>query len=496
MHPNIIQGGMGIAVSNWNLAKTVSMTGQLGVVSGTAINSVLVRRLQDGDLDGNMRRAMQAFPSQSIANKILESYFIEGGRKDKQPYKRAPMYSLESPLALQQLTVVSSFVEVWLAKEGHTGVVGLNLLEKIQLPNLACLYGAMLADVDYVIMGAGIPREIPGALDLLSENQTASLKIFVVGAEQDSVTYFRPQEVMEDTILKALKRPFFFPIVSSAILAANLKKKSTGRVDGFIVEGPLAGGHNAPPRGPMKLNEAGEPIYGERDVVSLEDMKALELPFWMAGYYATPEKLAEVQSLGAHGIQVGTLFAFCDESGVALEHRQHAINDILTQAAPEGGWIFTDPRSSPTSFPFKAAKLSWTISDEGLYLERKRICDLGYLRHGYQKEDGSMGQRCPAEPVKDYVRKGGLEEDTVGRKCLCNALMADVGMGQIQAGGIEERPLLTAGDDLNNIARMMKPGKKSYGAKDVIAYLLSRELPLISSKTLSNDLGPERSAEL
>lgn len=472
-HPVIIQGGMGIAVSDWKLAKSVSQTGQLGVVSGTAINSVLVRRLQDGDAEGNTRRALKAFPSQDIANKILETYFIEGGKPADKPYKRAPMYSINSPKALLQLTVAACFVEVWLAREGHNGKVGLNLLEKIQLPNLACLYGALLADVDYVIMGAGIPREIPGALDLLSQNQTATLKIPVMGMEGDAVMSFNPQEVMENTPLVPLKRPFFFPIVSSAVLANNLKKKSTGRVDGFIVEGPLAGGHNAPPRGPMKLNERGEPIYGERDAVDLADMKALELPFWMAGHYATPEKLKEVQAQGAHGIQVGTLFAFSDESGVKLEHREKAIAEIMSKPAPEGGWIFTDPRSSPTNFPFKAARLPGTISEEALYLQRQRICDLGYLRHAYLKDDGTIGQRCPAEPVKDYVKKGGLEEDTVGRKCLCNALMADVGMGQIQANGQAELPLLTAGDDLNNIVRMIKPGQKSYSAKDVIQYLLA-----------------------
>lgn len=472
-HPIIIQGGMGIAVSDWKLAKTVSQTGQLGVVSGTAINSVMVRRLQDGDLEGDTRRALKAFPSQDIANKILETYFIEGGKPKDKPYKRAPMYAINSPKALLQLTVAACFVEVWLAREGHNGKVGLNLLEKIQLPNLACLYGALLAGVSYVIMGAGIPREIPGALDLLSQNQTASLKIPVVGAEEDAVTYFDPKDVMENTELKPLHRPFFFPIVSSAVLANNLKKKSTGRVDGFIVEGPLAGGHNAPPRGPMKLNERGEPIYGERDAVDLADMKALELPFWMAGYYATPEKLKEVQAQGAHGIQVGTLFAFSEESGVKPAFREKTIAEIVNNPAPEGGWIFTDPRSSPTNFPFKAARLPGTVSEEGLYLQRQRICDLGYLRHAYKKEDGTVGQRCPAEPVKDYVKKGGLEEDTVGRKCLCNALMADIGMGQIQACGKPELPLLTAGDDLNNVVRMLKPGKTSYSAKDVIEYLLA-----------------------
>lgn len=474
-HPILIQGGMGIAVSDWKLARTVSLTGQLGIVSGTAINSVLVRRLQDGDLDGNTRRALKAFPSQTIAQKIIDTFFIEGGRPKGQPYKRALMYNVVSPVALLQQTVAACFVEVWLAKEGHCGVVGVNLLEKIHLPNLACLYGAMLADTDYVIMGAGIPREIPGVLDLLAENKKASLKVPVAGGE-DALTYFDPQVVMEGMELKPLKRPYFFPIVSSATLALNLKKKSTGRVDGFIVEGPLAGGHNAPPRGQMQLNERGEPIYGVRDQVDLADMAALELPFWMAGDYATPDKMKAVRDQGAHGIQVGTLFAFSEESGVDRTLRLDAIKTILNTNPPDGGWIFTDPRSSPTGFPFKAARLPGSISEKANYLNRKRICDLGYLRHTYKKPDGTLGQRCPAEPVADYIKKGGLEEDTVGRKCLCNALMADIGMAQIQADGTPEIHLLTAGDDLNNIGRLVKQGQGTYGATDVIGYLLGPEV--------------------
>ncbi|MBL7544192.1 MAG: nitronate monooxygenase [Bdellovibrionaceae bacterium] len=475
-HPILIQGGMGIAVSDWKLARTVSQTGQLGIVSGTAIDSVMVRRLQDGDKGGHIRRALAAFPSQAIAQKILTTYFIEGGRPEGQPYKRQPMFNIVSPVALLQLNVASSFTEVWLAAEGHSGLVGINLLEKIHLPTLSCLYGAMLANVDYVIMGAGIPREIPGVLDLFSENKKAGLKVPVEGAVEGTVTYFDPAVVMEGMELKALKRPYFFPIVSSATLALNLKKKSTGRVDGFIVEGPLAGGHNAPPRGQMQLNERGEPIYGPRDEVSLADMAALGLPFWMAGDYATPEKMQTVRNQGAHGIQVGTLFAFSDESGIDRNLRLDAIKTILTTQPPEGGWIFTDPRSSPTGFPFKATRLPGSISEKDSYLGRKRICDLGYLRHSYQKPDGTVGQRCPAEPVADYLKKGGAEEDTVGRKCLCNALMADIGMPQIQAGGVKELHLLTAGDDLNNIGRLVKKGHGTYSALDVISYLLGPEV--------------------
>jgi nitronate monooxygenase len=473
-HPVLIQGGMGIAVSGWKLAKTVSTFGQLGVVSGTAINSVLVRRLQDGDLQGDIRRAMKAFPVPAIAEQILNQYFINGGKSAVASYKRSPMFAMQPTKALLQLNVVASFVEVFLAKEGHGNPVGFNLLEKVLLPNLSALYGAMLAGADYVIMGAGIPREIPGALDLMAEHKPAQLKVPVAESDPGDcfVTTFNPVDVMEGAVLPKLKRPYFLPIVSSSTLAKNLKNKATGEINGFIVESPLAGGHNAPPRGPTKLSELGEPIYGERDVVDLDEMKALGLPFWMAGFYATPEKLAEVQAQGAQGIQVGTLFAFCQESGLDETLRREVIGLVQKKDLPVNGFIFTDPRSSPTGFPFKAVRMKHTLSETKNYESRQRICDLGYLRHAYKKADGGVGQRCPAEPVADFVKKQGDIAETVGRKCLCNALMADIGLPQTQSSGDIELSLMTAGDDLNLLSRILKPGAASYSATDVFKYLL------------------------
>ena len=46
---------MGAGVSSWRLARVVSRLGQLGVVSGTALDQILVRRLQAGDPDGQVR---------------------------------------------------------------------------------------------------------------------------------------------------------------------------------------------------------------------------------------------------------------------------------------------------------------------------------------------------------------------------------------------------------------------------------------------------------
>ncbi len=477
----IIQGGMGVAVSDWRLARAVASYGQLGVVSGTGIDTVLVRRLQDGDPAGVIRRAMASFPFQDLVRSVLHQYFLPDGRAPGKGYKLAPRPGVTGrrPTLQQALAMLGSYVEVFLAKEGHPGKVGINLLTKVQLPNLASLYGAMLAGVDYVLMGAGIPREIPGALDRLAQHLPAKLKLDLSPAERTDpdatevpTVDFVPENFGADGG-RPLERPAFLPIVASHSLAGVLQKKASGSIEGFVVEGPTAGGHNAPPRGKSTYDETGQPVYGERDLVDLEKMRDLGLPFWLAGGYGSHEGLEEALAQGAAGIQVGTLFAYCRESGIATELKAR----VLDQLVAGRGTVRTDPRASPTGFPFKVVSLDGSLSDEAVYGARRRICDLGYLREAYQTTDGSVGFRCPAEPVEDYVRKGGDAADTVGRKCLCNALLADIGAGQVRKGGSRELPLLTSGDDLATVTRLLRPGRSTYGAADVLAFLLGTTAP-------------------
>lgn len=469
--PAIIQGGMGIAVSDWRLARAVSLAGQLGVISGTSIDTVLVRRLQDGDPGGDVRRAMAAFPIPGVAEEILEKYFLPNGREPGQHYKLLSMHRAKVSAARDQVVMLANFVEVHLAREGHDGLVGINLLTKVQMPNLPSLYGAMLAGVQYVLMGAGIPKEIPGVLDAFAEHRPASLKLDVEDEQPGLAAElnFDPMMHWGQHTPIALTRPRFLAIIASNSLATMLTRKASGYVDGFIIEGPTAGGHNAPPRGQMTLNDAGEPLYGPRDEVNLPQMVELGRPFWIAGGAGAPGALQAAQAAGAAGIQVGTLFAYSEESGLAAEYK----HSVLDHAARGEVNVRTDPLASPTGYPFKVVQ--WAEDPTGGRPEpRVRNCDLGYLRVAYRRDDGRLGYRCAAEPVDDYLSKGGSLEATTSRRCLCNALMADIGLPQVTADGGNEPPLVTSGDDLMTIGKFLGD-RTRYNANDVISYLLGHE---------------------
>ena len=491
-HFKIIQGGMGAAVSSWKLASAVAKLGQLGVVSGTGLPVLLARQLQAGDLDGSYRRALTRFPFPHVAKRILDRYFIEGGKPANAPFILTPMPLFDESQHAIELTVAGNFAEVFLAKENHAGVIGINYLEKIQLQHLPAIFGAMLAHIDYILMGAGIPRFIPGVLDNFAKGLPASYPIDVDQPEgqprKEFLSHFSPAHFIASAqtpgpesrtpnpeplaaqlpSIFPLPRPNFYGIISSATLAMTLARKSNGAVQGFIIEGKTAGGHNAPPRGPLQLNERGEPVYGPRDIPDLDKIKELNLPFFLAGGYGRPGKLAEALEMGAAGIQVGTAFAFCDESGLDPEIKRIA----LAKARAGTADIFTDPLASPTGFPIKIMRLDGSLSDAPCYDERPRICDVGFLRRPFLNKDGNIAYRCPAEPVDQYVKKGGNEADTAGRKCLCNALMANVSFPQIRPDSLE-LPLVTAGDDAAIIHQLLPDNRPNYSAADVIRLLLA-----------------------
>lgn len=455
---------MGLGVSNWRLAKSVSIQGQMGVVSGAALDSILVRRLQLGDKGGHIRRALSHFPWQDMANRLLDKYFIEGGKAPDAPFKLVPMPIVEIRPEAAELVILGNFVEVFLAKEGHDGLVGINYLAKIQLPTLPAIFGSMLANVDYVIMGAGIPLTVPGTLDSLARWEPARHKLEIHEGARPGGLYseFDPNDYCSGN-RPELNRPKFLPIISSDILAKTMIRKATGSVEGFIVEHYSAGGHNAPPRKKVQ-----PPAYGDKDIPNLAKIRDHGLPFWLAGGYASPAKLQEAKDHGATGIQVGTAFALCDESGIMPGIKREVLH-LRTSGELE---IFTDFNASPTGYPFKLIHLKGSLGPHN-DTRKRRVCDIGYLRQLYfQDSESRVRYRCPGEPVDTFINKGGESEEVLGRQCLCNGLLATVGLGQVSEEGCEV-PLITAGEDFSFVEHILKPGSDSYSAKEVIDYLLS-----------------------
>lgn len=466
----IIQGGMGIHMSSWKLAKAVSLKGQLGVVSGTAIDAVVARKLQLGDLDGNIRRALEHCPLKGVAQRVKERFYVEGGKDAGAPFKDLGSWSLPMTRARIELMIAANFVEVYLAREGHDGPIGINYLEKIQLPALPSLFGAMLAGVHVVLMGAGVPAAIPEILDLLAAGKEASM---VIGVEANAaldvpaaIVRLDPSEYA-DGVLPVLQRPRFIGIVSSDTIARSLEKRAPGGVDGYVIEHHTAGGHNAPPRRDRTVQDDVAIAYGPKDNPDFEKIRRIGKPYWLGGGYASPEGLARALSEGATGIQVGTPFAYSNESEMNPELKSEVIRQVLAGTVR----VETSFDASPTGYPFKLVQMEGHHLVTDSIEPRHRVCDMGYLRTAYRKDDGSIGWRCGAEPVASYVAKGGKEEETRNKVCLCNGLMSVVGLGQVRKG-VVELPVLTSGDELVRIGRFVKQGQSGYSASDVIDYIL------------------------
>ena len=191
-------------------------------------------------------------------------------------------------------------------------------------------------------------------LDAFAAGQAGSYPLSVSGAQPDDdcMMRFDPQEFF-GVPMPPLERPYFLAIISSNTLATTMVRRSNGKVDGFVIEGPSAGGHNAPPRGQLVLSEKGEAVYGERDRVDLEKIRQIGVPFWLAGSYGTPEKIVEALELGATGVQVGTAFAFCEESGLREDYKSTLIKKI------ERGEASASPIRRPRPQVFLSRRRNW-----------------------------------------------------------------------------------------------------------------------------------------
>lgn len=471
----IIQGGMGVGVSNYILAKEVAINEGLGVTSGVALETVMIRRLQNGDKNGDIRFALKQFPDEEFSRWIVDTYFISEGKKTNEKYLPTPFpqfkLNTDNTLSLKndtltKLIVAANFVEVYLAKQGHNNPIGINYLYKIRYSIMPAVYGAMLANVDAILIGAGFAKEIPDAITSLLENDNTQLSVPIINNTDQNICFnpkkfFNTEEI--NKVLSKLNRPKFF-----GILTNHMGLKVLSNADAYIFEGNSAGGHNAPARS-KSLNNKGEPDYGIKDEMDYQLLKMLLdqnaektgiiQPYWLAGSYS--KRLREAQKHGAKGIQVGTPFAFCKESGIDATLKSKLLQQIM-----DGAEVFTSPSASSSGFPFKVFQSPDTLSNPEIYNSRKRICDLGYLVELYNAKGNT---RCPSENISNYIKKGGDEKDTIDKVCLCNSLPATIGLGSPG-----EMPIVTTGTDLSPVKDLVKLHGLNYSVKNVIDYILER----------------------
>jgi nitronate monooxygenase len=504
----LIQGGMGVYVSNWRLARAVAMASPgatAGTVSGTALDVVYVRLLQLGDPGGHARRALAAFDSTfgtTIGRTICDRYFIAGGKAPDARFKGAPMHIIHAqhelpsthepagdpisvPLQLAEdvveLLIATGFAEVWLAKQGHRGAIFINFLNKIELPLIYVLYGAMLAGVDGVVVGAGNPDGLPTLCSQLADHAAVTKQLAVLYQDTDETftLAFDPSQLCDGAFARQpLKRPAFLAIVALDGLVQTLAQSVSEAPDGFIIEHHTAGGHNANPTGPLRQDALGQPLYGEQDEPDLAAIGNVGLPFWLAGGYGSHEKLQEALAAGAVGVQTGSIFALAEESGMRPEYRL-AILQALRNGTDDATLVRTT-LFSPTGFAFKVVQLKATLAEQAVFEARHRVCDIGLLQQLGVSKAGADGerklfQRCAAGPIEGYVHKRGLERNTEGRRCLCNGLLACVGLGQIRelhGEHLEEPAIVTLGNHLDGIRRLSRQGQTHYWAAEVVADIL------------------------
>jgi nitronate monooxygenase len=458
--PRIIQGGLETMVATWPLARAVARAGQLGVVAGALLPVIMARRLQLGDPGGHLRRAFGQFPFPAVARRVWKHWFVPGGKPEPEPFAPLRPPRLEEDPELAELAVQAGFTEVFLAREGHDGPVGMHFHPSAELPLLPTMYGALLAMTPYLLIHH---RHAPTVLEqmealLLGKITGWNLPVADADSGEAPACCFNPARLTAKPP-PPLPPPHVLIVGPSARALTAARAETAGRrVAGFIWH----------PEPPTDFPEAEE----------LAALRALERPFWLAGLPPTPAQLRAARRAGAAGLVVGTPFYYCAESELAPEWKRRVfarlapLPETASPAVPAR--LEVEFMASPTGFSVPVVQLAGTAADPEQYAQRERICDVGFLRQLYRRRDGSVGYRCPGENLADHVAKGGDLRGSVTQHCMCNGLLAALGLAQRRPGFGGELPLLPAGEDLSVLEQFRSAADASFAAADVVARLLGK----------------------
>ena len=280
----LVQGGMGVGVSAHRLAGAVAAEGAVGTIS-----SVDLRR-HHPDL---MERTSGLDPGEAAKQAIDEA----------------------------NLEAISR--EVGAAREisGGHGLLAINVMRAVSA-YAASVRRALEAGIDAVVVGAGLPLDLP---DLAQDHPRAAL----------------------------------IPILSDARGVQLIVKKWERKKrlpDAIVIEHPrLAGGH----LGAARIADLHDPRFEFENVIpqSLAFLRAAgierEIPLIAAGGIRTCEDIARLQALGAAAVQLGTPFAVTTEGDAHPEFKR-----VLAEAQEDEMVEFT----SVAGLPARAVATPWLRS--------------------------------------------------------------------------------------------------------------------------------------
>lgn len=277
----IVQGGMGVGVSAHRLAGSVAALGGVGTLS-----SVDLRRHHPDLMERTTGLGM--------------------GQEAKDAINAANLVALEREVRAAR------------QRSGGRGLVAMNVMRAVT-EYAAYVKGALEAGIDAIVVGAGLPLDLP---DLATEHPRALL----------------------------------VPILSDARgvqLVVRKWERKKRLPDAIVIEHPrLAGGH----LGAAKVEDLNDPRFDfERAIPeSLEFLRRVgiekHIPLIAAGGIRSHADIRRVQSLGAAGVQLGTPFAVTEEADA-----HPAFKRVLAEARDEDMVEFT----SVAGLPARAVATPW-----------------------------------------------------------------------------------------------------------------------------------------
>ena len=320
----LVQGGMGVGVSAHRLAGAVAAEGGVGTISSVDLRhhhpDLMERtgKLPPGDA---AKQAIDAANLEAITREITAAREVSGGR----------------------------------------GLLAINVMRAVNA-YAASVKQALEAGIDAVVVGAGLPLDLP---DLAQDHPRAAL----------------------------------VPILSDSRGVQLVVKKWERKKrlpDAIVIEHPrLAGGH----LGAARIADLNDPRFEFENVIpqSLAFLRTAgierEIPLIAAGGIRSCEDIARVQSLGAAAAQLGTPFAVTRECDAHPEFKR-----VLAEARDDEMVELT----SVAGLPARAVATRWMRSylrmDEKLQsVARKRACMMSFdclAQCGLRDGTPGWGQFC------------------------------------------------------------------------------------------------------